>query len=93
VKKRQKDISAIDEKIISMYAKAMTTLQISETIEDIYGFEVSEGMVSEITDKLLPEIEQRQNRPLSSIYPIIFTDAVHFSVRDNSIINYSYPYI
>ena len=54
--KRQKDISAIDDKIISMYAKGMTTRQISETIEDIYGFEVSEGMVSDITDKLLPQI-------------------------------------
>ena len=48
--KRQKDISSIDDKIISMYAKGMTTRQISETIEDIYGFEVSEGMVSDITD-------------------------------------------
>ena len=48
VKKRQKDISAIDEKIISLYAKGMTTRQISEIFEDIYGFEVSEGMVSDI---------------------------------------------
>ena len=56
--KRQKDISAIDDKIISMYAKGMTTRQISETIEDIYGFEVSEGMVSDITDKLLPQVEE-----------------------------------
>lgn len=54
VKKRQKDISGIDDKIISMYAKGMTTRQISEQIEDIYGFEVSEGMVSDITDRLLP---------------------------------------
>lgn len=93
VKKRQKDISAIDDKIISMYAKGMTTRQISETIEDIYGFEVSEGMVSDITDKLLPEIEQWQNRPLSSIYPIVFIDAVHFSVRDNNIIKKLAAYI
>lgn len=93
VKKRQKDISAIDEKIIAMYAKGMTTRQISETIEDIYGFEVSEGMVSDITDRLLPEIEQWQNRPLSSIYPIVFIDAVHFSVRDNSIIRKLAAYI
>ncbi|SHL05800.1 Transposase, Mutator family, partial [Selenomonas ruminantium] len=51
VKKRQKDISAIDEKIISMYAKGMTTRQISETLEDIYGFEASEGFISDVTDK------------------------------------------
>lgn len=55
----------------------MTTRQISETIEDIYGFGVSEGMVSDITDKLLPKIEEWQNRPLSPVYPIVFIDAVH----------------
>jgi len=86
VKKRQKDISDIDQKIISMYARGMTTRQISEQIDEIYGFEVSEGMISNITDKLLPRIEEWQNRPLSAVYPIVFIDAVHFSVRDNSII-------
>ena len=69
-----------------MYAKGLTTREISEQIEDIYGFEVSEGMVSNITNKLLPEIEEWQKRPLSSVYPIVFIDAVHFSVRDNGII-------
>ena len=63
VKKRQKDISGIEQKIISLYAKGMTTRQISDTIEDIYGFEVSDGMVSDITDRLLPQIEDWQNRP------------------------------
>lgn len=57
VKKRQKDISDIDQKIFSMYAKGMTTRQISETIEDIYGFETSEGFISDVTDKILPQIE------------------------------------
>lgn len=93
VKKRQKDISAIDDKIISMYAKGMTTRQISETIEDIYGFEVSEGMISDITDRLLPEIEEWQQRPLAAIYPIVFIDAVHFSVRDNNIIRKLAAYV
>ena len=91
--KRQKDISAIDDKIISMYAKGMTTRQISETIEDIYGFEVSEGMVSNITDKLLPQIEEWQNRPLASVYPIVFIDAVHFSVRDEGVIKKLAAYV
>lgn len=93
VAKRQKDISAIDDKIISMYAKGMSTHQISETIEDIYGFEVSEGMISDITDKLLPEIEAWQNRLLSSVYPIIFIEAVHFSVREDGIIRKLAAYI
>jgi len=83
VKKRQKDISGIEQKIISLYAKGMTTRQISETIEDIYGFEVSDGMVSDITDRLLPQIEDWQKRPLDEVYPIVFVDAVHFSVREN----------
>ena len=83
VKKRQKDISGIEQKIIALYAKGMTTRQISETIEDIYGFEVSDGMVSDITDRLIPQIEDWQKRPLDEVYPIVFIDAVHFSVRDN----------
>lgn len=91
--KRQKDISSIDDKIISMYAKGMTTRQISETIEDIYGFEISEGMVSDITDKLLPKIEEWQNRPLSAVYPIVFIDAVHFSVRKEGVIQKLAAYV
>ena len=92
-KKRQKDISSIDDKIIAMYAKGLTTGQISEQIEDIYGFEVSEGMVSNITDRLLPEIEEWQQRPLSEIYPIIFIDAINFSVRDNHVIKKLAAYV
>lgn len=76
VKKRQKDISDIDQKIISMYAKGMTTRQISETIEDIYGFETSEGFISDVTDKILPQIEDWQNRPLDEVYPILYIDAI-----------------
>ena len=67
VKKGQKDISDIDHKIISMYAKGMTTRQISDTIEDIYGFDVSEGFISDVTDKILPQIEEWQNRPLDDV--------------------------
>lgn len=64
VKKRQKDISDIDHKIISMYAKGMTTRQISDTLEDIYGFEASEGFISDVTDKILPQIEDWQGQSL-----------------------------
>ena len=93
VKKRQKDISGIEQKIIALYAKGMTTRQISETIEDIYGFEVSDGMVSDITDRLLPQIEDWQKRPLDEVYPIVFIDAVHFSVRDNGQISKLAAYV
>ena len=93
VKKRQKDISDIDQKIISMYAKGMTTRQISETIEDIYGFEASESFISDVTDKILPQIEDWQNRPLDEVYPILSIDAIHYSVRDNGVIRKLAAYV
>ena len=93
VKKRQKDISDIDQKIISMYAKGMTIRQISETIEDIYGFETSEGFISDVTDKILPQIEDWQNRPLDEVYPILYIDAIHYSVRDNGVIRKLAAYV
>ena len=93
VKKRQKDISDIDQKIISMYAKGMTTRQISDTLEDIYGFEASEGFISDMTDKILPQIEEWQHRPLDDVYPVIFIDAIHYSVRDNGIIRKLAAYV
>ena len=64
----------------------MTTRQISETIEDIYGFEASESFISDVTDKILSQIEDWQNRPLDEVYPILYIDAIHYSVRDNGVI-------
>ena len=93
VSKRTKDISGIEEKIISMYARGLSTRQISEQIEDIYGFSVGETMVSDITNKLLPKIEDWQDRPLSTVYPIVFIDAVHFSVRENNVVKKLAAYI
>ena len=93
VKKRQKDISSIDNKIIAMYAKGMTTRQISDTLMDIYGFEASEGFISDVTDKILPQIEEWQNRPLDDVYPVIYIDAIHYSVRDNGIIKKLAAYV
>ena len=93
VKKRQKDISEIDQKIIAMYARGMTTRQISDTLYEIYGFEASEGFISDVTDKLLPKIEEWQNRPLEDVYPVVFIDAIHYSVRDNGIIRKLAAYV
>ena len=90
---RSKDISVIDRKIISMYAKGMTTKQISETIEDIYGFEASESFISDVTDKILPQIEDWQNRPLEAVYPIVFIDAIHFSVREDGVVQKRAAYV
>ena len=93
VKKRQKDISDIDQKIISMYARGLTTRQISEQIEEIYGFECSESFISDVTDKILQEIDDWQKRPLDDVYLVIFIDAVHFSVREDHIIKKLAAYV
>jgi transposase-like protein len=93
VQKRQKDISRIEQQIISMYARGLTTRQISDQIEEIYGFDVSESFVSNVTNKILPEIIDWQNRPLDDVYPIIFIDAVHFAVRHEKIIKKLAAYV
>ena len=71
----------------------MTTRQISETIEDIYGFDVSEGFISDVADKILPQIEDWQKRPLDEVYLILFIDAVHFSVREDKMIRKLAAYV
>jgi putative transposase len=68
-----------------MYAKGMKTRKISEAIEDIYGFEISEGFISDVTDKFLPQIEVWQNRPLDEVYPVLYINVIHCSVRDNGV--------
>ena len=71
----------------------MTTRQISDTLMDIYGSEASEGFISDVTDKLLPQIEEWQKRSLNDIYPVIFIDAIHYSVRDNNVIRKLAAYV
>ena len=93
VGKRKKDISGIEDKIVSMYAKGLSTRQISEHIEDIYGFDVSESFVSDVTDRLLPVIEEWQQRPLEEMYPVIFVDAVHYSVKTEGVIRKLAAYV
>lgn len=88
IKKNQKDISDIEERILSMYAKGMTTQDIEQHIQEIYGFNASHGLISGITDKILPIVRQWQNRPLDPIYAHILMDAIHYKVRqDGRIIN------
>ncbi len=82
LQKNQTSISQdIEEKILSMYAKGMTTSDIESHIHDIYGIEVSDTTVSRITDKILPVAKEWQQRPLESIYAVVFMDAIHFHVR------------
>lgn len=84
VPKNKRDVSGIEDKIISLYGRGLSTREINEQIQDLYGIEVSSTMVSNITDQILPKIKEWQNRPLENIYPICFVDAVHFSVREES---------
>ncbi len=69
-----------------MYEKGMTTRDISSHIKDICGFGISETIVSKITNKILPTIEEWQNRPLEKIYPMVFLDAIHYHVSENNIV-------
>jgi len=82
IKKQQTTLSGdIEEKILSMYAKGMTTGDIESHIREIYGIEVSDSTVSRVTDKILPVVKEWQSRPLESIYAVVFMDAIHFHVR------------
>lgn len=76
VPKRKKDVSAIEGKVLAMYARGMSQRDISKTIEDIYGFSVSHEMISDITDTILPELEEWKNRPLKKCYPFLFVDCI-----------------
>ena len=82
VKKNQTTLTGdIEEKILSMYAKGMTTSDIEAHIQDIYGLECSDSTISRITDKILPVVREWQSRPLEEIYAVVFMDAIHFHVR------------
>jgi len=82
LKKNQTSISTdMENKIISMYAKGMSTSDIEDHIRDIYGLEISDTTVSRITDKVLPAAKEWQQRPLESVYAVVFLDAIHYHVR------------
>ena len=82
LKKNQTSVSQnVEEKILSMYAKGMTTGDIEAHIQDIYGIEVSDTTISRITDKILPVAKEWQQRPLEAVYAVVFLDAIHYHVR------------
>lgn len=86
IQKHQSDISSMDDKIISMYAKGMSTRDINSHMQTIYGFNVSAETVSKITDKILPVVKDWQNRPLQEIYAITFLDGMVFNVKHNGVV-------
>lgn len=81
VPKRQKDVSEIEEKVLAMYARGMSQRDIAETIEEIYGFEVSHETVSQITDCVLDKLDDWQNRPLKRMYTFLFVDCMYVTIR------------
>lgn len=83
VKKNQTDISNIEDQVLSMYAKGMTTRDISAHLQSIYGVDASAEMISRMTDRILPIAKGWQNRPLAKKYAVVFMDAVHFNVRQD----------
>ena len=88
IEKRQTRTDEIEQKIIAMYAKGMSQRDIEDTLREIYGTEISQGLISRITDKIMLEVNEWQNRPLETVYPIIFFDGIVFNSRkDNKIIN------
>ena len=87
IEKRQTRTDEIEQKILQMYAKGMSQRDIEDTLKQIYGTEISQGLVSRITDKILPEVNEWQNRPLEAIYPVVFFDGIVFNSRkDNKIV-------
>lgn len=83
VPKYQRDVSGIEEKVIALYARGMSTRDIGEQIQELYGIDLSAETVSRITDRIAPEIKEWQQRPLEAVYPFIFMDAIHYKIRDD----------
>lgn len=93
IPKRSKDVSAIENKVLAMYARGMSQRDISATIEDIYGFKVSHEMISDITDVILPEVEEWRNRPLKKCYAFLFVDCLYVTLRNEYETNETAVYV
>jgi putative transposase len=83
VKKRQRRLPGFDEKVIALYARGMTTREIQGHLEELYGVEVSPSLISNVTDAVLEDVTAWQNRPLDSVYPIVYLDAIHLKLRSS----------
>ena len=81
--KYSRSADGIEEKILALYACGMSQRDISEQIKNLYDVEISDGLVSKIVEKVTPEVNAWQNRPLESVYPFIFMDAIHYKVKEN----------
>jgi len=88
VKKHQKNVTGIEDQVLALYAKGVSTRDIQDHLERLYGIEVSPTLISNITNKIMPMVKEWQNRPLQKIYAAVFLDAIHFKVKqDGQIVN------
>ena len=83
IPKHQRNITGLDEKILSLYAKGMTTTDIKDQIRELYDIEISAETVSNITSRIMPLVSEWQNRPLEKTYSFVFMDAIHYKVRED----------
>jgi len=86
VKKHQKNVTGIEDQILALYAKGVSTRDIQDHLQQLYGVEVSPTLISHVTNKILPLGKEWQGRPLQRIYAIVFLDAIHFKVRQDGVI-------
>lgn len=88
VKKYQSNVTGIEDQIIALYAKGVSTREIQDHLHQLYGIEVSPTLISNVTNKIMPLVKEWQNRPLQSVYAVVFLDAFHFKVKqDGAIVN------
>lgn len=87
VRKRQRRLTGVDEMVLSLSARGLTHGEISAHLREVYGAEVSKTTISTITDKVVDGMNEWQNRPLDSVYPVLFIDCVHVKLRDGQVAN------
>ncbi|NTZ16374.1 IS256 family transposase [Paenibacillus sp. JMULE4] len=88
VKKHQSNVTGIEDQIIALYAKGVSTREIQDHLQNLYGIDISPTMISNVTNKIVPLIKEWQNRPLQNVYAVVFLDAIHFKVKqDGAIVN------
>jgi putative transposase len=93
IAKYQRRFPDFDEKIISMYARGLSVREIRAHLEEIYGIEVSPDLISAVTDAVLEEVAEWQNRPLDAVYPLVFFDAIRVKIRDEGFVRNKAVYI
>jgi putative transposase len=87
VRKRQRRLNGIDEIVLSLTARGLTTGEVAAHFAEVYGARVSKDTISRITDKVIEEMTEWRNRPLDRVYPVIFIDAIVVKVRDGQVVN------